>query len=155
MSTTTITNKNKQLLTVYRGWLDPGKYVWSPFVIKLEARLRFAGVNYRTECGSTKSAPKGKIPYIEIADSEIVGLDDESVAASTALTTTMLGDSTLIIKYLVDRGILSDLNAGMESAGRAHDLAIRALMEEKLCFYHVSGLHPHLIHFYLSFQHAS
>ncbi|KAK8045620.1 glutathione S-transferase [Apiospora rasikravindrae] len=30
-------------LTVYRGWKDPGKHVWSPFVVKLEARLRFGG----------------------------------------------------------------------------------------------------------------
>jgi hypothetical protein len=75
-------------LIVYRGWLDRGKHVWSPFVIKLEARLRFAGVPYITEAGSTRTAPKGKIPYVECR-----GLGDS--------LSTSLGDSTLIIKHLM------------------------------------------------------
>ncbi|OJJ50754.1 hypothetical protein ASPZODRAFT_55456 [Penicilliopsis zonata CBS 506.65] len=111
-------------LTLYRGWLDPGKYVWSPFVIKLEARLRFAGISYKTEGGSPKSGPKGKIPYVELYKTE-------DPTASTSL-----GDSTLIIRHLVEQGILPDLNGRLVPSARAEDLAIRALMEEKLCFYH-------------------
>ncbi|KAL4897175.1 hypothetical protein BDV59DRAFT_209522 [Aspergillus ambiguus] len=110
-------------LVLYRGWLDSGKHVWSPYVVKLEARLRFAGISYDTRAGSTQTAPKGKIPYMEISE------DD-------AFTPTSLGDSTLIIKHLTERNVLPDINAGLRPTNRAHDLALRALMEEKLYFYH-------------------
>lgn len=108
----------KAPLIVFRGWLDPGKHVWSPFVIKLEARLRFARVSYVTDCGSVRKAPKGKIPYLEC-------------------TNGTLGDSTLIIKQLVEWSRLPDLNAKLSPAVRAKDLALRALLEDKLYFYHV------------------
>jgi hypothetical protein len=110
--------EEKVPLIVYRGWLDPGKHVWSPFVIKLEARLRFAGVSYITDCGSVRKAPKGKIPYLECADGT-------------------LGDSTLIIKQLVEWNRIPDLNAKLSPAAKAQDLALRALFEDKLYFYHV------------------
>lgn len=109
-------------LTLYRGWLSPNQYVWSPFVTKPEARLRFAGIPYETKAGWVRSAPRGKIPYIDI---------------SQAGETTQIGDSSLIIKDLVDRGILPDINGELDAEGRARDLALRALMEEKLNFYHV------------------
>ncbi|KAJ9220445.1 hypothetical protein C8Q69DRAFT_65575 [Paecilomyces variotii] len=110
-------------LTVYRGWLDPGKHIWSPFVIKLEARLRFAGVRYETKGGSLRDAPRGKIPYAELRER---GSDS-----------VILADSTLIIKHLVERDILPNINAQASSPTvRAQDLAIRALFEEKLYFYH-------------------
>ena len=114
-------------LIVYRGWLDRGKHVWSPFVIKLEARLRFAGVSYITEAGSTRTAPKGKIPYVECQ-----GLGDSP--------STSLGDSTLIIKHLTEWNILPNINAKITSTDRAQDLALRALLEEKLYFYHVRNI---------------
>ena len=122
-------NGNQPQITLYRGWLDRGRYVWSPFVVKLEARLRFAGVKYRTEVGSTGSAPNGKIPYIELAEGSDGGVE-------------ALGDSTLIIKYLMKRGVIEDLNGEGRLAGeeRARDLALRALLEDKLYFYHVSVL---------------
>ncbi|KAK8018963.1 hypothetical protein PG991_008153 [Apiospora marii] len=106
-------------LTVYRGWKETGKHVWSPFVVKLEARLRFGDVAYRTAVGSPKTAPRGKIPYVEFSTGE------ES-----------LGDSGLIIKALTEQGLLSDLNARLDGEGRARDLAVRAMMEDRLCFYH-------------------
>ncbi|GES58585.1 glutathione S-transferase [Aspergillus terreus] len=111
-------------VVLYRGWPDAGKYVWSPFVVKLEARLRFAGISYTTRAGSLKTAPKGKIPYVEISE------DDASASTS-------MGDSTLIIKYLIEQNILPDLNGRISPTARAHDLALRALMEEKLYFYHM------------------
>ena len=114
-------------LIVYRGWLDRGKHVWSPFVIKLEARLRFAGVSYITEAGSTRTAPKGKIPYVECR-----GLGDSP--------STSLGDSTLIIKHLIEWNILPNINSKIPSTARAQDLALRALLEEKLYFYHVRNI---------------
>ncbi|RDW74954.1 hypothetical protein BP6252_06096 [Coleophoma cylindrospora] len=109
-------------ITVYRGWLDRGKYVWSPFVTKLEARLRFAGVSYIAECGSTSKSPKGKIPYVDLQDS-----------ASEHLT---MSDSSLIIKQMIEANILPDINARISPEARAHDLAVRALLEDKLVFYH-------------------
>ncbi|KAL2845736.1 hypothetical protein BJY01DRAFT_178604 [Aspergillus pseudoustus] len=108
------------ILTLSRGWLEPNRYVWSPFVTKLEARLRFARVPYKAVSGSVRTAPKGKIPYIEITDKN---------------SSSSLGDSTLIIKYLVERNILPDLNGPLSPSERAHDLALRALLEDKAYFY--------------------
>ncbi|KAL4806484.1 hypothetical protein BDV18DRAFT_159658 [Aspergillus unguis] len=109
-------------LTVYRGALSTNTYVWSPFVTKLEARLRFASVPYKTAAGSVNSAPKGKIPYIDIADNEGV-LD--------GTRSTSIGDSTLIIKHLVSQEILPDLNESLAPTDRASDLSLRALLEDK------------------------
>lgn len=109
-------------ITLYRGWLDLGKHVWSPFVVKLEARLRFSDISYKTEAGSTSSAPNGKIPYIDFGDG------------------AMLGDSTSIIKRLIEKDVLPDLNERLEAAERALDLSLRALLEEKLYFYGVSPI---------------
>ncbi|KAH8685219.1 hypothetical protein BGZ61DRAFT_479978 [Ilyonectria robusta] len=105
-------------LTVYRGSAKTGVYVWSPFVIKLEARLRFDGIPYKVGQGSPMSAPRGKIPYIEL------GAAGEQ-----------LGDSAFIIRRLVDEGVVADLNAGVPPVQRARDLAIRALVEDKVYFY--------------------
>ncbi|KAK2764345.1 hypothetical protein FQN54_009038 [Arachnomyces sp. PD_36] len=116
---------NQSKLTVYRGWLEQGKHVWSPFVIKLEARLRFAGIPYRTESGSTQKGPKGKIPYVVCPGYELDGTDPAT-----------LGDSTLIIKQLVEWDVLPDLNSRVSAVVRAQDLSLRALLEEKLYFYH-------------------
>lgn len=108
-------------LMVFRGSPPKNAYVWSPFVIKLEARLRFSGVSYSLGGGSPRSAPKGKIPYVESTDSDGVA--------------SKLGDSTLIIRNLVDVGTLPDVNTKLSPAQRAHDLAIRALLEDKVYFY--------------------
>lgn len=117
-------------ITLYRGWKAPGAYVWSPFVTKLEARLRFAGLSYRSEAGSLREAPKGKIPYVSMIEGD--GAGEKSAAP------TVLGDSTLITRKLVADGILNDLNANLSPTEKAHDLAIRALLEDKLYFYSVS-----------------
>ncbi|GAD97832.1 conserved hypothetical protein [Paecilomyces variotii No. 5] len=126
-------------LTLYRGWLEPGKYVWSPFVIKLEARLRFAGVQYDTKTGSAREAPRGKIPYVEVRQRGSDSATSVGTVTTAAVegTSSTLADSTLIIKHLVERGILPDINAqASPPTVRAQDLAIRALLEEKLYFYH-------------------
>ena len=104
--------------TLYRGWPSGNNHVWSPFVVKVEARLRFAGVPYTTEAGSRRSAPKSKIPYLE-RDGEI------------------FSDSSLMATQLVERGLLPDINASLRPETKTHDLALRALLEDKLYFYHV------------------
>ncbi|KAL4937630.1 hypothetical protein BDV06DRAFT_69988 [Aspergillus oleicola] len=107
-------------LTIYRGFPAPGQYVWSPFVTKLEARLRFANVPYSPAAGNVRAAPKGKIPYAEITN------DAGSIE---------LGDSALIIRHLIENGVLSSLNESLLAEERAHDLGIRALLEDKCYFY--------------------
>lgn len=123
------TNEDQTKLTVYRGWLDPGKHVWSPFVVKLEARLRFASVPYKIDSGSPRTGPKGKIPYVECPGHQLDGSDP-----------AVLGDSTLIVKQLVEWNVLPDINSKASPVVRAQDLAIRALLEEKLYFYHVRDI---------------
>ncbi|KAF2222137.1 putative glutathione S-transferase [Elsinoe ampelina] len=99
----------------------PANIVWSQFVTKLEARLRFSNVSYKADCGSLGQSPRKKLPYISIAEE-----GEEPVTMS---------DSTLIVKDLIKRGIAEDLNAHLTPSARAQDLAIRALLEDKLVFY--------------------
>ncbi|KAI8316017.1 hypothetical protein K4K61_011964 [Colletotrichum sp. SAR11_59] len=109
-------------LVLHRGFPVSTSYVWSPFVTKLEARLRFARLKYRLDQGSMSQAPRGKVPYIEFTPNG----QDRPLA---------LGDSSLIIHHLVDNDICEDLNESLPPAARAHDMALRALFEEKLYFY--------------------
>lgn len=46
----------------------------------------------------------------------------------------MVGDSAMIIKTLVERGWLEDLNEGLGDVQRAGDVLIRALVEERIYF---------------------
>jgi hypothetical protein len=115
--------KSHPTITVYRGFKGTGHYVWSPFVNKLEARLRFGGLSYNCAAGSPREAPRGKIPYISISTG------DEPPEK--------LVDSTLIITKLIENGFLKDLNADFLPAQRVTDLALRALLEDKLYFYQV------------------
>lgn len=52
-------------------------------------------------------------------------------------TPTILADSTLISEKLVEDGVLDELNAKFSPTEKAHDLALRALLEDKLYFYQV------------------
>ncbi|KAF2999131.1 hypothetical protein E8E14_004990 [Neopestalotiopsis sp. 37M] len=128
MSTITDT---KPSITIFRGWKDFGKHVWSPFVIKLEARMRFAGIRYAVDVGSPRTAPKGKVPYVECRrrNGSDQGEEEEEVQ--------QVADSTLIIQTLTQRGDLPDLNAALSGPDAARDMALRALLEDKLYFYHM------------------
>lgn len=117
--------KTQPNVTLYRGFQGSAVYVWSPFVTKLEARLRFAGLPYRTEAGSLSQAPRGKIPYV-------------AISTDAGVNPTVLADSTLIAAKLAEEGVLDDLNAKLSPAEKAHDLALRALLEDKLYFYQVN-----------------
>ncbi|KAG9237444.1 putative glutathione S-transferase [Amylocarpus encephaloides] len=111
-------------ITMFRGFKSPGVHVWSPFVNKLETRFRLAGLSYRVEPGSPLQAPRGKIPYISIANPD-----------SGDQPPTLLGDSTLIIEKLEADGLLDDLNSKLSPVENARDLALRALLEDRLYFY--------------------
>lgn len=86
--------------------------------------MRFAGLSYKTAAGSPMSAPKGKIPYIE------------NIRPNA--TPEMMADSGQIIGNLVADGALPDLNVRLSGTEKAHDMALRALLEDKLYFYNVS-----------------
>ncbi|RAK98479.1 glutathione S-transferase family protein [Aspergillus ibericus CBS 121593] len=107
-------------ITLYRGFPSTTIYTWSPFVTKLEARLRFSGISYTTEPGSVRAAPKGKIPYIAIQN------------ASGAVDT--MADSTLITQRFIEEGVVSDLNAKLGAKDKVLDMGIRALLEERAYF---------------------
>ena len=112
-------------ITVSRGPSEQSAYTWSPFVTKLEVRLRFGGLAYDTDKGAPPQGPRGKIPYARISKEH----------ASSSET---VSDSTLISQKLVDESWVTDLNGNLPAAMAARDLALRALLEDKLYFYHVS-----------------
>lgn len=103
-----------------------GAYAWSPFVTKLEARLRFSQLPYSVQLGSLSESPTGKLPYVRIEE-EKSGL------------TSVISDSTLITRTLIKLNVIEDLNANLSPAQKAVDLAIRALLEDKLYFITVSA----------------
>jgi glutathione S-transferase len=111
-------SKIQPKIILYRG-PDPGtQYSWSPFVNKLEARLRFSNISYRTSIGTPFKGPKGKIPYITLDDDNENGI----------------GDSSLITQHLISTGILSSLNTDLSPQDLATDTGLRALLEDRLYF---------------------
>jgi hypothetical protein len=111
----------KPSLIVYRDAGTTGAYTWSPFVAKLETHLRFCHQSYSVRPGSLSESPKGKLPYVRI--------EDENAEHSS-----IISDSTLIIRTLVESGTIEDLNVNLSPAQKALDLAVRALLEDKLYF---------------------
>lgn len=114
--------KSVPTITVFRGFPEKGCYTWSPFVTKLEARLRFGNVSYNVDVGSPLKSPRGKLPYITLER------DGQSQSIS---------DSTLIAKTLIESGYLEDLNCRLSPVEKAQDLSLKALLEDKLYFYQV------------------
>lgn len=56
-----MTNSPHTQLIVQRGTERFGRYSWSPFVSKVEFRLRLSGVSYVCGEESPASGPKGKV----------------------------------------------------------------------------------------------
>lgn len=122
-------SKSVPAITLFRGLPGAGVYTTSPFVIKLEARLRFGNLAYRTDVGFISQSPRGKVPYVSIVRAE--GRIQK------------LSDSTLIPRALIESGDLEDLNAKLSATETLSDLALTALLEEKLYFYQVLWtIHP-------------
>lgn len=125
--TTMSMNDSPSNITIFRGFPEKGCYTWSPFVTKLEARLRFGDISYNVESGSPTKAPRGKVPYITFeSDGQM-----QSIA-----------DSGLIVNSFVESGYLKDLNAAISPVQKAQDLAIIALLENRLYFLQVSSISP-------------
>ncbi|KAH1380128.1 hypothetical protein KXX10_007965 [Aspergillus fumigatus] len=70
------------------------------------------------ETGSIPKAPRGKVPYVSIQIGE--------------QPPQTLADSTLITKALIEQGYVEDLNQRLSPTERMHDLALKALLEDKL-----------------------
>lgn len=119
----TESSKSIPNITLFRGLPGTGVYITSPFVIKLEARFRFGNLAYRTDVGSISQSPRGKVPYVSIARG------DGPVQK--------MSDSTLIPRALIESGELEDLNAKLSASEKLNDLALTALLEEKLYFFQV------------------
>ncbi|KEF63832.1 uncharacterized protein A1O9_01810 [Exophiala aquamarina CBS 119918] len=112
---------------LFRGFPAETAYCISPFPTKLEFRLRHGRLPYQVEEGSSTAAPKGKVPYVDLS----------ALQNSESVITAHFGDSTLILRRLVDMGQLEDLNANLSPEQKMADLGIRALLEDKLYFYNM------------------
>jgi glutathione S-transferase len=88
----------------------------SPFTLKLETWLKLSKLDYEVVVSRTpKSAPKGKLPFIE---------DDDG---------TRIGDSTLIIDHLKrTRGI--DPDHELSERQRAEAISLQRLIEDHFYF---------------------
>jgi hypothetical protein len=114
-------------VTLYRDRDMPGSYGWSPFVAKLETRLRFSHLPYTAQLGSLFESPKGKLPYIKVSE-------------AAGGPPSILSDSSFITRALIEEAVIDDLNADLSPAQKAMDLAIRSLLEDKIYFMTVSLL---------------
>ncbi len=84
----------------------------SPFVCKAEVLLRMAGLDYRTETGGIRKAPKGKLPFI----------DDDG---------TFVADSHFIRAHL-ERKHKIDFDLGLSDRDKAIGWAAERMCEEHL-----------------------
>ncbi|PGH23129.1 hypothetical protein AJ80_02759 [Polytolypa hystricis UAMH7299] len=126
------TTKPQPTITLYRGFPGSSTYTWSPFVTKLETRLRLANLSYKCQAGSIPNAPRGKVPYVAISQ------PDDSIKGEKQEEPVVIADSTLIVEKLVkDEVIEEELNEGLDPVEEARDLAVRALLEDKLNFYQI------------------
>lgn len=116
-------------IALYRGFPPSNKYTWSPFVTKLEFRLRVAGVAYQNLEGNPREGPSGKVPYVDIsALSESPRMGEKE----------LVGDSKIIIQTLARRGVTTDWDETLNVQEKFAGLGIQALFEEKLYFLQVS-----------------
>ena len=97
-----------KLFTFGPAWDMPDA---SPFCIKLETYLRMTGTPFEKAQGSPQQAPKGKLPYVDLGGGEL------------------LGDSARIIERLERQGGPA-LNGHLTPRARAHELAVRTMLEE-------------------------
>ncbi len=125
--------KEFRRITVFAGRHESGHYNWSPFVNKLQARLRFASVPYDITASSLSQAPKGKIPYIRLSN------DASPDSSKTAEPSNFIGDTHLITKHLMGTGDLPNLNQDLAPVEFAQDLALSALLEDKIYFMQVKA----------------
>jgi glutathione S-transferase len=94
------------------GWGEPSM---SPFCMKLECWLRMADIPFEIRRPDMRRAPRGKIPYVELADGR------------------PMGDSQLVIEHLTkEHGVTMD--AHLSPTQRATARAVRRMLEEATYF---------------------
>jgi glutathione S-transferase len=93
-----------------RPWHTPNL---SPFCTKLECYLRMAEIPYRAAAMQIGKAPKGKIPYVELADG------------------TRMGDSQLVIEHL-EAGLRAEGKPALDDGLTGHDRATGHLARRSL-----------------------
>jgi len=86
-----MTTEHSPQLTLFRGFPSPGRYTVSPFVTKLEFRLRHAHLKHNIRGGGPREAPMGKIPYVDLSP-----VLQPPLATIEGKPTTLMGDSMLI-----------------------------------------------------------
>ncbi len=86
----------------------------SPFVMKSEVQLKMADVPYRFERAAPPSAPKGKIPFIQVGAHRV-------------------GDSTFIRAH-IEKAHGFDFDKGLSAEQRAQAWAIERMLEDHLYF---------------------
>ena len=83
-------------------------------------------------------APKGKVPYVKVQQRELQSENDNNAVSAKATNgkskSSLLPDSTLITSQFIHKGLLEDLNTHLGPVKRTQDLALRALLEDKLYF---------------------
>lgn len=84
----------------------------SPFVMKAQVLLKMAGLPYRVDTTGFRTAPKGKLPYIDD--------DGERIADST------------FIKWHLENKYRADLDRGLSAADRAVAWAFEKMAEDHL-----------------------
>lgn len=110
-------------LTLYKFGPQWGIGDPSPFCLKLESYLKIAGVEHHAppfDMSMLKKAPKGKFPFVQFEDGEI------------------MGDSNLIIDHLIAKGA-PDLDKVLSVEQKAVSCAFRRLLDENLYWVLVYG----------------
>ena len=123
MQVTKMDTQSDHNIVVSRGADRRGQYTWSPFVTKLEFRLRFSKLSYDVNASGPLQGPRGKIPHVEIS--------------TPGKSPERIGDTSLIIKNFIGKGLLPDLDAGLSVKDAGFGLAVRAMLEDKLFFYNI------------------
>ncbi|KAK1455023.1 hypothetical protein CMEL01_03783 [Colletotrichum melonis] len=104
-------------LIIYSFDRPTGQYGYTPFSIQLRLRLRHAGIQHVDRAANIFQAPKYRVPYVKLADSD-----------------ELVGESQFIIKRLVQTGKLQDLNKELSPSDQAKDACIRAMLEDRAYF---------------------
>lgn len=78
-----------------------------------------------------RNAPRGKVPYISIP-AEILYEDGSHPAPPV-----VMGDSTMITKTFIEKGLTNDFNAKLSGSQKLQDMGLIALLEDKLYWYNV------------------
>lgn len=84
----------------------------SPFVLKTMIHLKMAGLPFEVRTNSLRSAPKGKLPYLQDGD-------------------TVVADSTFI-RWHIERTRGIDLDAGLSPTQRAQAWALEKMIDDHL-----------------------